>query len=128
MSGAGDTRQIDWTDGDALKYYTQAGQPAASNATVTVDGSGASTEIAIGHSPEFINAVYGASILNSGASTATSLYVDSPVKDNQSYSSFSQAHICAAFCNDVDATDLQFHNAAPVLQFTSASSIQKVVF
>lgn len=128
MSGTGDTRQIDWTDGDALKYYTQAGQPAASNATVTVDGTGASTEIAIGPSSEFINAVYGASNLNSASSSVTSIYVDSPVKDSQSYTSFSQAHVCAAFCNHVGATDLQFHNAAPVLAFTSASSIQKVIF
>ena len=128
MSGSGDTRQIDWTDGDAIKYYTQAGQPAASAATVTVDGSGASTEIAIGPSSEFINAVYGASSLNSGSSSETILYVNSPVKNSQNFTSFSQAHICAAFCNDVDATALQFHNAAPILKFTSATPIHKVVF
>ena len=128
MSGAGDTRHIDWTDGDVLKFYTQAGQPAASSATVTVDGSGASTEIAIGPSSEFINAVYGASSLSSGSSSESILYVNSPVKALQSYTSFSQAHVCAAFCNDVDATELRFRNAAPVLTFTSASSIQKVVF
>lgn len=128
MSGSGDTRQIDWTDGDAIKYYTQASQPSASNATVTVDGSGASTEIAIGPSSEFINAVYGASSLNSSSSSETILYINSPVKNSQDYTSFSQAHVCAAFCNDVNATDLQFHNAAPILKFTSASSIHKVVF
>lgn len=128
LSGTGDTRQIDWTDGDALKYYTQAGQPAASNATVTVDGSSASTEMAIGPSSQFINAVYGASSLDSGSSSETTLYVNSPVKDSQNYTSFSQVHVCAAFCNDVDATDLQFHNAAPILVFTSATYIHKVVF
>ena len=128
LSGTGSKRQISWTEGDAIKYYTESGQASAVTATVSIDGSNAYVEIPRGRTDEFINAVYGATQLKSGSSTENIMYVSSPVKDNQHYTSFSQAHLCAAFSDDIENPNLQFHNAAAVLQFTSTSTIQKVVF
>jgi len=50
------------------------------------------------------------------------------LKDNQTYTSFSQAHLCAAFSDDLENPELKFHNAAAILKFTSTSTIHKVVF
>ena len=128
ISGTGSTRHINWTEGDAIKYYTESGQESAVSAMVSIDGSSAWVEIPRGRTDEFINAVYGATQLKSSSNTENIMYVGSPVKNNQQYTSFSQAHICAAFSDDIENPNLQFHNAAAVFKFTSSTSIQKVVF
>ena len=69
LSGSGSTRQVKWTNGDGLKYYTKDKQSSASEASVTADGSSAYVEIPRGRNDDFINAVYGAGSLNASSST-----------------------------------------------------------
>ena len=127
LSGTGSKRQVKWNDGDEIKYYTYSGQSSASSATVNTDGSGAWVEIPRGRTDEFINAVYGAAQLSS-SSTENIMYVTSPVKNAQRFTSFAEAHVCAAFSDDIENPELQFHNAAAVMKFTSSASVHKVVF
>ena len=127
LSGSGSSRQVKWTSGDELKYYTKDKQSNASTASVTADGSSAFVEIPRGRNDDFINAVYGAGSLTVSSSTSDCMYVGSPAKDDQSYTTFAQAHLCAAFSSDLENPDLRFHNAVAILKFTSAASISKVV-
>ena len=128
LSGTGSTRQVKWTDGDEIKYYTKDKQPSASTASVSADGSSAFVEIPRGRNDDFINAVYGAGSLTASSSTSDCMYVESPAKDSQSYTTFAQAHLCASFSSDLEDPNLRFHNAVAILKFTSAASISKVVF
>ena len=128
LSGTGSTRQVKWTDGDEIKYYTVDKQPNVSTASVTVDGSSAFVEIPRGRNDDFINAVYGAGSLTVSSSTSDCMYVASPAKSDQSYTTFAQAHLCAAFSTDLEDPNLRFHNAVAILKITSASAISKVVF
>ena len=128
LSGTGSTRQVNWNSGDAIKYYTEPGQANAASANVALKGNNAYIDIQPGRADVLINAVYGATQLSSGSSTENTMYVNSPVKNNQSYTSFSQAHICAAFSDDIENPNLTFHNAAAILKFTSAATIHKIVF
>lgn len=128
LSGTSSKRHVNWTDGDAIEYYTESGQSSAVIAAVSIDGSNAYVEIPRGRTDEFINAVYGATQLKSTSSTENTMYVSSPVKDNQHYTSFAQAHLCAAFSDDLEHPNLKFHNAASVLGFTSTSAIKKIIF
>lgn len=128
LSGTCSTRQVKWTDGDEIKYYTKDKQSSASTASVSADGSTAWVEIPRGRNDDFINAVYGAGSLNASSSTSDCIYVESPAKDSQSYTTFAQAHLCAAFSSDLEDPNLRFHNAVAVLKITSAASISKVVF
>ncbi len=128
LSGSGSTRQVKWTDGDEIKYYTKDKQSSASTASVTSDGSSAFVEIPRGRNDDFINAVYGAGSLNASSSTSDCMYVESPAKNSQSYTTFAQAHLCAAFSSDLEDPNLRFHNAVAILKFTSASAISKVIF
>ena len=128
LSGTGNTRQVKWTDGDEIKYYTVDKQPNVSTASVTVDGGNAFVEIPRGRNDDFINAVYGAGSLTTSSSTSDCMYVSSPAKDSQSYTTFAEAHLCTAFSDDLEDPNLRFHNAVAILKFTSAASISKVVF
>ncbi len=128
LSGTGSTRQVKWTDGDEIKYYTVDKQPNVSTASVTVDGGNAFVEIPRGRNDDFINAVYGAGSLTASSSTSDCMYVASPAKSDQSYTTFAQAHLCAAFSSDLEDPNLRFHNAVAILKITSASAISKVVF
>ena len=128
LSGTGSTRQVKWTDGDGIKYYTKDKQSSASTASVTSDGSNAFVEIPRGRNDDFINAVYGAGSLTASSSTSDCMYVESLAKSDQSYTTFAQAHLCAAFSSDLEDPNLRFHNAVAILKFTSAASISKVVF
>ena len=128
LSGTGSKRQVSWNSGDAIKYYTESGQSGAVSATVNIDGSSTYVEIPRGRTDEFINAVFGATQLKSSTSTESIMNVTSRVKNTQSYTSFAQAHLCAAFSDDLENPYLQFHNASAVLKFTSSSVIKKVVF
>lgn len=128
LSGTGSKRHINWSKGDEIKYYTVSKQASAASTTIIIDGSSAYLEIPRGRNDEFINAVYGATQLKSSTSTESILYVTSPVKDAQRYTSFAEAHICAAFSNDIENPELKFHNAAPVFKFTSVAAVSKVVF
>ena len=128
LSGTGSKRSVSWNEGDGIKYYTQPNQSNAAAASVSLSGDKAYVTIPRGRSDEFINAVYGAAQLKSSTSIADCMYVSSPVKSNQSYTSFAEAHVCAAFSDDIENPNLQFHNAAAVLKFTSAASVHKVVF
>ena len=128
LSGTGSTRQVKWNEGDEIKYYTKDKQSSVSTASVSLAGSTAFVEIPRGRSDDFINAVYGAGSLTGSSSTADCMYVTSPAKNAQSYTSFAQAHLCAAFSADLEDPDLKFHNAVSILKFTSAASISKVVF
>ena len=128
LSGSGSTRQVKWTDGDEIKYYTVDKQPNVSTASVTVDGGNAFVEIPRGRNDDFINTVYGAGSLTVSSSTYDCMYVASPAKSDQSYTTFAQAHLCAAFSSDLEDPNLRFHNAVAILKFTSAASISKVVF
>ena len=128
LSGTGSTRQVHWSEGDEIQYYTVSKQATAASAKVIVDGSSAYVEIPRGRNDEFINAVYGAAQLTSSSSTENIMYVSSPVKSEQSYTSFGQAHICAAFSDDIENSKLSFHNVAAILKFTSSADIHKVVF
>ena len=128
LSGTGSTRQVNWTSGDAIKYYTEPGQSSPASANVVLNGNSAYIDIEPGRADVVINAVYGATQLNSASSTENTMYVNSPVKNSQNYTSFSQAHICAAFSDDIENPNLTFHNAAAILKFTSAATIHKIVF
>lgn len=128
LTGSGSTRQVNWTSGDAIKYYTEPNQSSPASTNVVLNGNSAYIDIQPGHADVFINAVYGATQLNRGFSTENTMYVNSPVKNNQSYTSFSQAHICAAFSDDIENPNLTFHNAAAILKFTSAAAVHKIVF
>ena len=128
LSGTGSTRQVNWTSGDAIKYYTEPGQSSPASANVVLNGNSAYIDIEPGRADVVINAVYGATQLNSASSTENTMYVNSPVKNNQNYTSFSQAHLCAAFSDDIENPNLTFHNAAAILKFTSAATIHKIVF
>jgi len=127
LSGSGSTRSVSWSEGDAIKYYTESGQASAVSASVKIDGCNASVEVPRGRADEFINAVYGATQLKSSTSTENTMYVSSPVKNNQQYTSFAKVHLCAAFSDDLENPELKFHNAAAVLKFTSTGTIHKVV-
>ena len=128
LSGTGSTRQVKWNEGDEIKYYTKDKQSSVSTASVSLAGSTAFVEIPRGRSDDFINAVYGAGSLTGSSSTADCMYVTSPAKSDQSYTTFAQAHLCAAFSSDLEDPNLRFHNAVAILKFTSAASISKVVF
>ena len=128
LSGSGSTRQVNWNSGDAIKYYTEPGQSSPASTTVALEGSNAYVTIPRGRADEFINAVYGASQLSSGSSSDNTMYVNSPVKNSQNYTSFSQAHLCAAFSDDIENPNLAFHNAAAVFKFTSSAKVSKLVF
>ncbi len=128
FSGIGSTRQVKWTDGDEIKYYTKKNLSSVSTATVTVDGSSAYVKIPRGRNDDFINAVYGAGSLTTSSSTSDCMFVSSPAKNDQSYTTFAQAHLCAAFSSDIEAPNLHFHNAVAILKITSAAAVSKVVF
>ena len=128
LSGSGDKRSVSWTDGDQIKYYTESNQSTPVTTAVNIDDSGAYISIPRGRTDEFINAVYGAVQLKSDTSTDHIMYISSPVKDNQRYTSFTEAHVCAAFCNDIENPDIRFHNAACIVHFVSAADVHKVVF
>ena len=128
LSGTGSSRQVKWSEGDAIKYYTEPGQSSPTSATVALDGANAYIDIQPGRADVLINAVYGATQLTSSSSTENTMFVNSPVKNNQSYTAFSQAHLCAAFSDDIENPNLTFHNAAAILKFTSAASVSKIVF
>ena len=128
LSGTGSKRHVNWSEGDEISYYTVSKQASAASATVTVSGSNAYVEIPRGRNDEFINAVYGAAQLKSGTSTESIMYVTSPVKDAQRFTSFAEAHVCAAFSDDIENPELKFHNVAPVFTFSSVAAVSKVVF
>ena len=128
LSGTGSTRQASWNKGDEILYYTAPYQSDAEIATVDKDGSSAHMVVPVSNATEFINAVYGAGELKSISSTGSYMYVTSPVTDSQSSTSFGQAHICAAFSADPEATTLQFHNAAAILTFKGGEAVYRVEF
>ena len=128
ISGTGNSRQVNWTEGDSITYYTESGQDVAATSAVTVNESYAYVQIPRGRTDEFINAVYGAYQLKGSSSTENTMYITSTVKNAQRFTSFAEAHLCAAFSNDIENPELRFHNAVVVLRFTSSSSIHKVVF
>ncbi len=128
LSGTGSTRQVSWNEGDVVQYYTSSGQSSPGSATVRMEGEKATIETPRSGTDAFITAVYGASRLNSASSTGSEMYVSSPVKDAQSYTSFPQAHLCAAFSDDVENLNLSFHNAAAIVKLTSAVTVSKIVF
>ena len=128
LSGTGSKRQVNWTAGDAIQYYTEPKQSSPESASVSLDGDKAYITIPRGRADEFINAVYGAISLTAYSSTSDCMYVSSPVKNNQAYTSFADAHICAAFSSDIDNQELTFHNAAAIVKFTSSAKVDKIVF
>ena len=128
ISGTGNKRSIHWTDGDQIKYYTEPNQSNPITADVVIDGSSAVISIPRGQTDEFINAVYGATQLNSNLSTSDCMFVSSPVKSKQRYSSFAEAHVCAAFSEDIENTTIRFRNAVCIVSFTSSAAVHKVVF
>ncbi len=127
ISGTGSTRLVSWCEGDAIKYYTESAQSSPASAAVSIGGNNASVEIPRGRSDEFINAVYGASQLTSASSSETLMYVNSPVKDSQSYTTFSQAHLCAAFSDDIENPELRFHNISSILIFKGTAKVRRFV-
>ena len=128
ISGTGGKRSVNWNEGDPVLYYTKPNQSVPSETAVSLTGDKAYAEISLGAADEFINAVYGATQVNSEGSTSDCMYVNSPVKNSQSYTSFSEAHICAAFSDDIQNSNLRFHNVAAILMFESTSEVHKVVF
>ena len=128
LSGTGSKRQVNWSEGDEIKYYTVSKQSSAASTAVNIAGSSAYVEIPRGRNDEFINAVYGAAQLKSSSSTESIMYITSPVKIAQRFTSFADAHVCAAFSDDIENPELKFHNAAPVFKFTSVAAVSKVVF
>ena len=128
LSGTGSKRHINWSEGDVVKYYTVSKQASAASTTVIIDGSNAYVEIPRGRNDEFINAVSGAAQLKSSSSSENIMYVTSPVKNAQRFTSFAEAHVCAAFSDDIENPELKFHNATPVFTFTSVAAVNKVVF
>ncbi len=127
LSGTGSTRQVNWTGGEEIMYYTEPKQSSAASTSVVMNGGNAFIQIPNGRSDEFINVVYGATSIKSSTSTADCMYVSSPVKNEQSYTSFAEAHLCAAFLSDIEESSIRFHNAAAILSFTSVASVYKVV-
>ena len=119
--------RVSWTEGDELYCYTQVGQANATETKISIEGYNAVFEVSRGQADQFINAVYGASVLSSSTSSETVMYVNSPVTGDQNYTSFAQAHVCAAFSDDVENPHLRFHNAASVLTFTGAAPVVRVV-
>lgn len=128
LSDTGSKRHINWSEGDEIKYYTVSKQASAASTTIIIDGSSAYVEIPRGRNDEFINAVYGVAQLKSSTSTESIMYVTSPVKNAQRFTSFAEAHVCAAFSDDIENPELKFHNVAPVFTFTSVAAVSKVVF
>lgn len=116
---------VNWADGDRIMYYTGSG--GVKTADVNVDGGSASVTIYLS-SPDdnYIYAVYGGVIDDSG-SGADKMRIQSPALDVQSYTSFSDAHACAAFKTDVFDPDMHFLNVTGILRFTSAPGVSKVV-
>ena len=128
ISGTGSNRSVSWTAGDQIKYYTESNQSNPASADVTIESGSAYVNIPRGRTDEFINAVYGATQLKSSSSTDKCMYISSPVKSNQRYTSFAQAHVCAAFSDDLEEPNLRFRNAACIVRFTSAADVHTVVF
>ena len=128
LSGSGVKRKVNWNDGDEIRFFTEPNQTNPASASVNTDGDNAYVTIPRGRADEFINAVYGASQLNSGSSSENTIYVTSPVKNDQNYTSFSQVHLCAAFSDDIENPYLTFHNATAILKFTSSAKVSKIVF
>ena len=128
ISGTGTSRSVSWSEGDFVRYYTESNQSSPSEATVSLSGDKAYVTIPPGRTDEFINAVYGATQLKSSSSTEKCMYVTSPVKSDQRYTTFAEAHVCAAFSSDLEDPNLCFHNAVCIIHFTSAADVHKVVF
>ena len=128
ISGTGSNRSVNWNEGDIIRYYAESNQSSPAEATVSLNGDKAFVTIPRGRTDEFINAVYGATQLKSSSSTDNCMYVSSPVKSNQSYTTFAQAHVCAAFSDDLENSNLRFRNAACIVHFKSAADVHKVVF
>lgn len=128
LSGNGSKRSVSWTEGDQIKYYTESNQSSSVTTDVNIDDSGAYISIPRGRTDEFINAVYGATQLKSDICTDHIMYIRSPVKDSQRYTSFAEAHVCAAFSSDFESPEIRFHNAACIVHFVSAADVYKVIF
>jgi len=128
ISGSGASRSVSWNEGDIIRYYTESNQSSPVEATVSLSGDKAFVTIPRGRTDEFINAVYGAAQLQSSSSTDNCMFVSSPVKSKQRYTTFAQAHLCAAFSDDLENPSLRFHNTACIVHFTSAADVHKVVF
>ena len=128
ISGTGTSRSVSWSEGDVVRYYTESNQSSPADATVSLSGDKAYVSIPRGRTDEFINAVYGATQLKSSSSTDNCMYVTSPVKSDQRYTTFAEAHVCAAFSSDLEDPNLRFNNASCIVHFTSAADVHKVVF
>ena len=128
ISGTGTSRKVSWSEGDIVNYYTKSGQSSPAEASVSLSGGKAFVTVPRGRADEFINVVYGATQLNSSSSTDNCIYIDSPVRSNQRYTSFAEAHVCAAFSDDIEEPTLRFRNAACIIRFTSAADVHKLVF
>lgn len=126
LNGTGNTRNVTWKIGDEIQYYTEE-KTEAKSTSVSVSGDQVYISIPEGRSDEFINAIYGATSLNGNLSSSNRMYVSSPIKDSQNYISFKDAHICAAFSDDIYNTNLTFHNVAGILKFKSDPSIYRVI-
>lgn len=128
LSGSGSTRQVKWNAGDEIYYYTEPGQSSSAFVAANKEGSNAYLTIPCGRSDDFINAVYGAFWIGP-ASTKDTMYIShSPVKNQQNYRTFSQAHLCAAFSDNIENPNLIFHNIAAIFKFTSSRNLSKVIF
>ena len=128
LAGSGSKRSVSWADGDQIKYYTESSQSSPVTTTVNLDGSGAYISIPRGRTDEFVNAVYGAAQLKSDTSTDHVMYISSPIKGDQRYITFEEAHVCAAFSSDIESPEIRFHNAACIVHFVSAADVYKVIF
>lgn len=128
ISGTVTSRSVSWSEGDVVRYYTESNQSSPAEATVSLSGDKAYVSIPRGRTDEFINAVYGATQLKSSSSTDNCMYVTSPVKSDQRYTTFAEAHVCAAFSSDLEDPNLRFHNAVCIIHFTSVADVHKVVF
>ena len=127
LSGSGSERSVSWNDGDVVMYYTARGEN--NSATVTIEGGEAYVNLDLGPlRDQFLNAIYGAGTISLEESSESCIVATTPVASRQSNTSFADAHVCAAFHDDITEPHIHFRNVASILQFTSFPGLQTVVF
>ena len=126
-SNGGASRQVNWSYGDEILYYNENTQSGFESAIVSIDNGIGSIDIITNPDCLYINAIYGAESILTNLSRSNYMVAETSVKSVQTHTTFSEAHVCAAFCEDPRSETLHFKNVASMFMFTSNAGVDKVV-
>ena len=129
-------RRPTWVEGDQIYYYTY--QKALANTAVTItDGVGYINVTLNGPKDRYLNAFYSGSAnaansdnpIDNQVLGETSFAVSGVALDEQCYSSFGEAHACAAHLMNLNHTAIHFHSVVSIFKFIPDDpSVTRVVF